>query len=152
MRNALCLAFAAAILVAIFSSRAAAVPTVVTSLRLTDTNGTPIPSVAGVYSLTPGGVFDVILSAQVNSPNLTDNFRGAATNGKPLGLQSLRVNLTTPGSVGIFTPVVDPSSPPSWLGYADLTPDAVAVPIVNLIDVDTDSDLDAQGAGLDVSA
>jgi len=121
---------------------------ITTSIKCNDPGtGLELPKVGGHYVLIPGQQFQVAVYANVTNPNLTDTFRSAANNGKPLGAQNITTNVVSPGSNGKLIPNADPGTPPNWNGYADATPDGFGFSFTNLIDTDGDGDLDAAGAG-----
>lgn len=145
MKRSKLLAMAAGIGLALGSFAQAA--SISVFFHLNDSSGTPItPDSTDHYTVASGSNFQVVLVATVNSPNLTEaSGRNASNNSKPLGIQNLSVNILTPATVGIAVPI---SASGQWQNYSDLTTDGLGVASVNVLDKDSDTDLDVAQAGI----
>jgi hypothetical protein len=113
---------------------------------LVDDLDNPIPQVNGGYQVLPGQQFRVQLLGQVLSPNFTDTARtGSTMDNKALGIQNIVGQLRT-SAVNSVNPVSAGGSPPKWQGFVEKI--GLGSPgFVNLLDVDSDGDLDPSGAG-----
>jgi len=123
-------------------------PVMTASLQARDiSTGLPLPQAGGVYQVGLGQQFTVALLIDLTGPNFSDGFHGTIGSNMPLGVQSTDVHVLSGGTVGAVVPVAVPGSPPTWSGYADLTPDGIGFGSVELIDLDADGDLDASSLG-----
>jgi len=123
---------------------------VTTTLRLVDNTGTELPKIGDIYQVQPGSTFDVILGAVVTQPNMSEASRGAATAGKPLGLQTFSTDIISTGT-GTVTPVKTAGG--QWDNdgsgaYTDLTEDGFGPQFVNVADKNGDGKDDVAGAGM----
>jgi len=139
---------ASAALMAAASAQAA---TITTHLRLVDQTGAELPKIGNTYQVTPGTTFDVIWGAVVTDPNISEATRGANTASKPLGIQTLAVDIISSGA-GRVTPVVTGSG--QWDddatgAYTDLTdPDNLGPQFITTFDKNADGNPDVAAAAL----
>lgn len=153
MRNVL-LGTAAAAMIA----SAAQAASITTSLRLQTTAGVDLPMVSpGVYDGTAmaNGDYRLVISVKVNDPYSTaatgheDIWGDTTFDGQVLGLQNLVYDVRTGGTAGAFVPkALTAFTPPRWSGYTRLVSSTFGDASANLIDRDSDSDLDVAGTGV----
>jgi hypothetical protein len=109
------------------------------------------PGAGGVYSLSAGQHFLVMLGADITpgTENFTDSGTGRATltRNKPLGIQNLTADIRGSGVTAV-TPVATSGQ---WANYLDQTPDGLGYPFVNVNDSNGDGKPDASGAGFQYS-
>lgn len=131
------------------ASVASAAPTISTAIRLQDMSNVNIsPVTPGVYQLAPGQQVKVVVSAMVNSPNVSDGQHSdPALSNIPLGLQNLTFNILSPGTINALKPDGDASTPPRWTNYIRSVT-GLTYAFTNLTDADADGDLDPSATGM----